>query len=142
MSRHLHRPALAAVVLVFAAAADGVARDPQRESLERFLGHEAGHGVPHAGMQPDAEPLIDATVAPRRDCIGRAPPRAADPVADSFARIEVQAPSTNVPPVAPVPAESGDAPLVARVVETLRRWLADGGTAAGHGTALACRTGR
>ncbi len=103
MSRHLHRPALAAVVLAIAAAAHGAARDPQR------------------------------------DCIGRTPPRAADPVADNFARLQVDAPSTHVPPVT---ARGVDDPMVSRVVETLRRWLADGGMAAGYGTAFACRTGR
>jgi hypothetical protein len=138
--KHLNASSLAAVAFVLiAGAANCAASEGVLESFERMLTHEPGRGVPLASAQVTADPLVEAMVVPLRDGIRPAPPRAADPVAESFARMLAHVPSTHVPPV---PAGIGADPLIAAVVEPLRQWLAGNGAAERQAIALSAGTGR
>jgi hypothetical protein len=107
-----------AVLALAAGAASSAAGDAALNSFERMLAHQPSTHTPPTAAGAGADPLVEAMVVPLRGGVRQVPVRPADPVADSFARMLAHTPSTHVPPV---PAGFGADPLVAAMVEPLRR---------------------
>ncbi|MBK6866255.1 MAG: hypothetical protein IPG91_23450 [Ideonella sp.] len=117
----------ASIALALAMAAGNcLAQDSAAASFERMFSHQPATHQPVTAAQRDADPLVAALVVPLRDGVQRAPAfAAADPVAQSFARLFAHQPHATAPAL---PAGSATDPLVAALIEPLRD---------GHGSAAA-----
>ena len=121
IARHLKSPLVAVALALAAGTANCYASDAIEGSFQRMLSHEPASAAVAALAAP-ADPLIEAMVVPLRDGF-RTPLYAVDPVAGGFARMLAHTPNPVSPPV---PAGAGVDPLVAAMIEPMRRSFAEG----------------